>query len=139
MLCTGYGCTGYGTLNFLRALMTLPPMMKLVIKGSAVADSIAWVRYTFASPAPIFVFSFKGAIGAPPAVPSDLPGSPKHPTLSRSVDTIKVARAFVRQPAASALAGLLAPSVSPGLDCLDCLDLHYSKPKGEPVSEERYS
>ena len=70
-------------------------------------------------------------------MPSDLPGSPKHPTLSRSVDTIKVARAFVRQPAASALAGLLAPSVSPGLDCLDCLDLHYSKPKGEPVSEEQ--
>ena len=23
--------------------------------------------------------------------------------------------------------------------CLDCLDLHYSKPKGEPVSEERYN
>ena len=22
---------------------------------------------------------------------------------------------------------------------LDCLDLHYSKPKGEPVSEERYN
>ena len=22
-------------------------------------------------------------------------------------------------------------------DCLDCLDLHYSKPKGEPVSEEQ--
>ena len=22
---------------------------------------------------------------------------------------------------------------------LDCLDLHYSKPKGEPVNEERYN
>ena len=115
MLCTGYGCTGYGTLNFLRALMTLPPMMKLVIKGSAVADSIAWVRYTFASPAPIFVFSFKGAIGAPPAVPSDLPGSPDHPRLSRSVDTIKVARAFVRQPAASPKP---ATATDASLDCL---------------------
>ena len=27
----------------------------------------------------------------------------------------------------------------PVLDCLDCLDLHYAKPKGEPVSEERYN
>ena len=24
-------------------------------------------------------------------------------------------------------------------DCLGCLGLHYAKPKGEPVSEERYN
>ena len=35
----------------------------------------------------------------------------------------------------------LAPTLSLGdcLDCFDCLDLHYSTPKGEPVSEERYN
>ena len=29
------------------------------------------------------------------------------------------------------------PSAAPTTGCLDCLDLHYSKPKGEPVSEEQ--
>ena len=34
---------------------------------------------------------------------------------------------------------LIQPLSFTVIDCFDCLDLHYSKPKGEPVSEARYN